>query len=169
MESENQNRQDSQRNMTSIYLTCEDKILLLYRRGSRVVNNLWIGSAGGHFEASELNDARACVLRELQEELGLTKDALTGLKLRYVTLRRAKGEIRVNYYFFAELKGGTEMPLESTEGTLNWFSLEELGELEMPFTAKYVVNHYLTTGRHTDVLYGGVADGEGVVFVGMEG
>ena len=169
MASEYQKGQELQRNMTSIYLTCGDKILLLYRQGSRVVNNLWIGSAGGHFEASELNDARACVLRELQEELGLTEDALTGFKLRYVTLRRAKGEIRVNYYFFAELTGGTEIPLKSTEGKLKWFSPDELGELAMPFTARFVVDHYLTTGRHTDVLYGGVADGDGVVFVGMEG
>lgn len=38
------------RNMTAIYLLQNDKILLLYRQGSRVVNNLWTGSAGGHFE-----------------------------------------------------------------------------------------------------------------------
>ena len=169
MASEYQKGQELQRNMTSIYLTCGNKILLLYRQGSRVVNNLWIGSAGGHFEPFELNNARACVLRELQEELGLTEDTLTGLKLRYVTLRRAKSEIRVNYYFFAELTGGTEMPLESTEGMLKWFSPEELGGLEMPFTARFVVDHYLTKGCHTDVLYGGVADGDGMVFVGMEG
>ena len=56
------------RNMTSIYLLYKGKILLLYRQGSRVVNNVWVGSAGGHFEENELNDARACVLRDLQEE-----------------------------------------------------------------------------------------------------
>ena len=37
------------RNMTSIYITREDKMLLLFRQGSRVVNNVWVGSAGGHF------------------------------------------------------------------------------------------------------------------------
>ena len=169
MESEYLKMQDSQRNMSSIYLTCEDKILLLYRQGSRVVNNLWIGSAGGHLEASELNNAQACVLRELQEELGLTEDSLTGLKLRYVTLRRTKGEIRVNYYFFAELKGGTKMQLKSTEGTLKWFSPEELNGLEMPFSARFVVDHYLATGRYTNELYGGVSDGDRVIFVKMEG
>lgn len=31
------------RNMTSIYLLKEDKILLLYRIGSRVVNNSYVG------------------------------------------------------------------------------------------------------------------------------
>lgn len=60
------------RNMTSIYISKGNKMLLLYRQGSKVVNDVWVGSAGGHFEEFELNDARACVLRELQEELGLS-------------------------------------------------------------------------------------------------
>ena len=55
------------RNMTSIYISKGNKMLLLYRQGSKVVNDVWVGSAGGHFEEFELNDARACVLRELQE------------------------------------------------------------------------------------------------------
>lgn len=160
--------QDKVRNMTGLYLTCGDRILLLYRQGSRVVNNLWVASAGGHFEASELNDSRACVLRELREELGLTEDALTDLRLRYVTLRRMKGEVRVNYYYFAELKGGSEMQLKSDEGTLKWFPMDEIGGLEMPFSASFVLKHYLETGRRTAALYGGVADGEKVVFVEME-
>ena len=47
--------------MTSVYLSKNNKMLLLYRQGSSVVNNLWIGSAGGHFEKDELNDSGACV------------------------------------------------------------------------------------------------------------
>lgn len=156
------------RNMAGIYLTCGDKILLLYRQGSRVVNNLWVASAGGHFETFELDDAHACVLRELHEELGLRPEALTDLRLRYATLRRMKDEIRINYYFFAELEGGTEMTLESDEGRLEWFPMEEINGLEMPFTAGFVLKHYLATGRRTAALYGGVADGEKVVFVEME-
>lgn len=38
------------RNMTSIYLFKGKKVLLLYRQGGRVVNNVWTGSAGGHLE-----------------------------------------------------------------------------------------------------------------------
>ena len=53
------------RNMTSVYITKADKMLLLFRQGGRVVNDVWTGSAGGHFEECELNDARACVLREM--------------------------------------------------------------------------------------------------------
>lgn len=70
-----------QRNMTSVFLCCEDKILLLYRQGSRVVNNVWIGSAGGHFEPEELNDAEMCVLRELKEELGIDKEELQDCRM----------------------------------------------------------------------------------------
>ena len=51
------------RNMTAIYLLRGEKVLLLYRQGGRVVNDVWTGSAGGHFEKDELNDAKACVLR----------------------------------------------------------------------------------------------------------
>ena len=46
------------RNMASVYITNGDRMLLLYRQGGRVVNDVWVGSAGGHFEACELNDAR---------------------------------------------------------------------------------------------------------------
>ena len=56
------------RNMTAVYLLRGSRVLLLYRQGGRVVNDVWTGSAGGHFERDELNDARACVLRELNEE-----------------------------------------------------------------------------------------------------
>lgn len=91
------------RNMTSIYISCGTKILLLYRIGSRVVPPSWCG-IGGHFEPDELNDPRTCVLRELEEETGLTEKDLKNISLRYVTLKLKDGEIRQNYYYFAELK-----------------------------------------------------------------
>ncbi len=155
------------RNMTTLYLSRGDKMLMLYRQGSRVVNDVWTGSAGGHFEEFELNDARACVLRELQEELGIMEHEISNLRLRYVTLRRIKGEIRQNYYFFAELNDGVDREFISDEGICRWFPLSELPSLEMPFTAGYVIAHYLETGYGTDRVYGGIADGETVVFVEM--
>ena len=142
-------------------------MLLLYRQGGRVVNNVWVGSAGGHFEEYELNDARACVLRELQEELGIAEKEIENLRLRYVTLRRSKGEIRQNYYFFADLKNGVSEEMVSNEGISKWFPLSELTSLEMPFTSKYVIEHYLNTGHKTDMIYVGVADGAKVIFTGM--
>lgn len=155
------------RNMTSIYITSADKILLLLRQGGRVVNNVWVGSAGGHFEEFELNDAKACVLRELKEELELTDSDIKNLSLRYVTLRRTKGEIRQNYYFFAELNDGVDKNLVSNEGICKWFAYSELLTVEMPFTAKYVIEHYLKVGHKTNEVYGGIADGEKVIFTKM--
>ena len=156
------------RNMTAIYLRCGEKILLLYRQGSKVANDMWIGAAGGHFEAEELNDPTGCVLRELQEELNITKDMLKNFRLRYVTLRRMKDEVRQNYYFFAELEGGEQLELVSNEGRLQWFELCELSELSMPFSARFMMDHYVETGRFDDKLYGGVSDGTKIEFVEMK-
>lgn len=153
------------RNMTAIYLFRNQKVLLLYRQGGRVVNNVWTGSAGGHFEHSELNNAKACILRELQEELGLLPEDLEGLSLRYITLRKTNGEIRQNYYFFADLKPTVGDDLKSTEGICKWFPLDEIHTLEMPFTAKFVMEHYCRTGHATDNLYAGVTTAEGVEFL----
>lgn len=153
------------RNMTCIYLFRGGQVLLLYRQGSRVVNNVWTGSAGGHFEDCELNDARACVLRELHEELGLGPEDMDNLALRYVTLTRINGEIRQNYYFFADLKENVSDDLSSDEGISRWFSLEDTHSLEMPFTAKFVMEHFCAIGRHTDKLYAGIGNPDKVEFL----
>jgi len=150
------------RPMTAVYLMRPGQILLLYRQGSRIADRLWVGSAGGHMEPGEIRDPRECVLRELREELGLMPDDLSGLQMRYVNIRRAKGEIRQNYYFFAELK--SDVPLSSGEGILQWFDFDEISKLDMPFSARHMLMHYVSTGIQTDKLYVGVADGEKVVF-----
>lgn len=153
------------RNMTSLYLFRRGRVLLLYRQGGRVVDRVWTGSAGGHFEKDELNDAKACVLRELNEELKLKPEDVENLTLRYVTLRKTRGEIRQNYYFIANLKEGVGEDLTSNEGTCKWFSLDEILSLEMPFTAKHVVEHFCQVGRDTDKTYVGVANEGRVDFV----
>ena len=154
------------RPMTAIYITCGDKILLLYRIGSRVVGNSYTGAAGGHIEAEEYRDPRACVLRELQEETGLTEAALDGMALRYITMRSKNGEIRQNYYYFAALKDGVQVN-NSTEGRLEWHDLTALDALPMPVTARHVVDHYLSVGRYDSKLYGGITTEEGTVFTEM--
>lgn len=155
------------RPMTAIYLTRGDQILLLYRIGSRVVGNSYTGAAGGHIEAAEYCDPKECVLRELQEETGLTADALDGLSLRYITMRNKNGEIRQNYYYFAELRDGFAVN-DSNEGRLEWRGLDDLADLPMPVTARHVVDHYLQIGRYTDVLYGGITTADGPVFAEMK-
>lgn len=154
------------RNMTSVYLTDEEGILCLYRMGSRVANNLYVGSAGGHFEQDELNDPKACALREMREELGLTESDIDGLRLRYITHRLKNGEIRQNYYFFARLKEKRE--LDSSEGVLRWVPYDDIPNLEMPVSAKHMILHYLARGRFDDRLYAGITEEDGTKFVQMQ-
>ncbi|MBE5785840.1 MAG: NUDIX domain-containing protein [Clostridiales bacterium] len=155
----------SLRNMTSVYLIRNENMLLLYRQGSRVANDVYIGAAGGHFEPHELNDPKACALREMKEEIDITADMVEDLSLRYIALRNVNGEVRQNYYFFANLK--EERMLSSNEGILKWVPLEEVMLLPMPFTSKFVLAHYLESGRFNDTLYGGVATVEEIVFFPM--
>ena len=104
------------RNMTSIYLFKGKKVLLLYRQGGRVVNNVWTGSAGGHFENDELNDS-------------------------------------------------VDENISSNEGVCKWFSIDEINTLEMPFTAKHVMEHFCKEGYLTKTLYAGIASSDKVDFL----
>jgi len=155
------------RNMTSIYLLCGDEILLLYREGSRVANNKFVSSAGGHMEQGELNSPRTGMLRELREELGLEESALKNLRLRYITQRLKGGEVRQIYYYFAEI-ADKYLISESTEGRLRWLKLEDACALPMPVTAKRMLEHYIAEGRFTDSLYAGATTPEGMVFTALE-
>ena len=154
------------RNMTSLYLVREGEILCLYRIGSRVANNKYVGAAGGHFEPEELNDPEKCILREMKEELGLSESDVEDLTLRYITIRLINGEIRQNYYFFARLKQNTD--LVSTEGVLRWVPFEKMESLEMPVSAKPMIMHYLKEGRFTNHIYCGVTEAGSTKFVIMQ-
>lgn len=154
------------RSMTSVYFTREDGVLCLFRVGSRVADRMYVGAAGGHFEPCEVADARACVLREMSEELGLTESDISGLTMRYITLRLKNGEIRQNYYFFARLN--TDRPLQSSEGTLRWVRWEELPSLPMPVSAKHMILHYASAGRYDDRLYAGITTAEDASSVRFE-
>lgn len=155
------------RNMTAIYIIHNDKMLLLYRVGSRVVEPSWCG-IGGHFEKEELNDPRACVIRELYEETGITEDDLGNVKLKYVTLRLKNNEIRQNYYFFTELQNPNINITKCSEGTLEWVDLDQVLNKIMPFTAKECLRHYLNNGRYDDKLYGGITTAHGAEFVELQ-
>lgn len=154
------------RNMTSLYLIDNAGILCLYRQGSKVANNLYIGSAGGHFEHQELNDPKACILREMEEELRLKESDIEGLTLRYITVRLRNGEIRQNYYFFGRLK--EKRMLQSTEGMLKWFSYDQIPQLPMPMSAKHMICHYIEKGRFDCNLYAGITRPDGTDFVALQ-
>lgn len=152
------------RNMTSIYILREDCLLLLYRVGSRVVEPSWCG-IGGHFEPEELNRPDRCILRELEEETGITARDITPPALRYITLRLKNGEVRQNYYYFAQLNKADFALPPCGEGELKWVPASGAMALDMPFTAKQVLAHYLETGRYGSALYTGSAEREGIRFL----
>ena len=154
------------RNMTSLFFTREDGLLCLYRIGSRVANHKYVGACGGHFDESELSSPEGCVLREMKEELGLFPEDIEGLRLRYMTVRFMGQEIRQNYYFFARIKG--ERPLHSTEGELCFFTWEELKSIDMPVSARHMMDHYLTVGRFDENLYAGITEPGGSRFVKLQ-
>ena len=160
------------RNMTALYVTDRTdaehpRLLMLYRIGSKVVEPSWCG-IGGHFEKDELNDARAAMLREMKEEIGISEHDIENLRFRYVTLRRKNGEIRQNYYFFADLKENAALKTDCDEGKLEWVDFDDVLKKEMPFTAKGMLEHYMSTGRFDDKIYGGVTTPNGVVFTEMD-
>ena len=149
------------RNMATIYIKKDNKMLLLDRIGSKVVKRSWCG-VGGHFEPDEVNDAKAAVLREMNEEIGLAENDLNNLDLRYIALRLVKDELRINYYFFADLKDDAEMNYDCDEGILEWISFDELNSKNMPYTAQKVIAHYLESGINTTDFYSVTADAENV-------
>ena len=152
--------------MTSVFFSREDGLLCLYRIGSRVANGKYVGAAGGHFEKEELDDPESCALRELREELGITAEEVADLRLRYVTVRYINGEIRQNYYFFGSLN--TDRKLQSNEGNLRFASWQELETLEMPLSARQMMDHYLKIGRFTQEMYAGITEPGGARFVRLE-
>lgn len=155
------------RNMATIYIKKDNKMLLLDRIGSKVVNRSWCG-VGGHFEPDEVNDAKAAVLREMNEEIGLTENDLDNLDLRYIALRLINDELRINYYFFADLKDSAKINYNCDEGILEWVSFDEVNSRKMPYTAQKVMVHYLETGINTTDFYSVTVDDENVHIVPME-
>lgn len=155
------------RNMTSIYIIFKNKILLLYRVGSRVVKPSWCG-IGGHFENEELNNPKACVLRELFEETGITESDIENVKLKYITLRMKNNEVRQNYYYFTNLKNEEIDISQCNEGRLEWVDIDEILDRKMPFAAKECLKHYLAIGKDNHKVYAGVATGSGVNFIELK-
>lgn len=155
------------RNMTTIYIRENNRLLMLYRVGSRVVEPSWCG-IGGHFEEHELNNPKACVLRELFEETGVNASDLDAIQMRYITMRFKNSEIRQNYYFFANLNNNNIDISNCDEGKLEWVEISDLMDLEMPFTAKACLKHYIEEGQFSNDTLAGIATENGVNFITLK-
>ena len=89
----------------------------------------------------------------MKEEIGLRERDLNDLNLRYFALRNVGNELRINYYFFADLKPNAVINEKCSEGILEWVALDKVNDRKMPVTAQYVIKHYLEIGINTDELY----------------
>lgn len=143
------------RNLATIYIFNEDSVLLIKRTGSRVFKGtLWSG-IGGHFECDEMNSPTECILRELYEEAGLSKEDISDLNLRYITTRKADNEIRQQYIFFAKMKNTSKAVAPCDEGEITWVNTVDLFNRKMSFTNSECLKHYFEHGFKDDSIYCG--------------
>ena len=159
------------RNIATVYVLDGDKILLMYRVGSRLFQgSIWVG-VGGHFETDEMSDPLKCALRELAEETGLSSADVSDLKLKYITTRKADGEIRQQYIFFTSLKNKSAELTQSDEGQTYWIPLPELFSRKMAYSNTECLKHYLDIGKSDDDIYVGAVgsnkDGPSVRFTAL--
>ena len=111
-------------NSTLCYILRGNDVLMLHRvkKKNDINKDKWIG-IGGKFEFEESPDE--CLLREAQEETGLT---LTSWQCRgIVTFLNEGGEGEYMYLFTADGFEGTLK--ECDEGDLQWISREFLNDL----------------------------------------
>ncbi|WP_179431241.1 NUDIX domain-containing protein [Microbacterium pseudoresistens] len=151
--------------MASVWIHNDDSILLLLRRGSRVIEDSYVG-IGGHLEPDEFADPRRGAIRELTEEVGLTEDDLVDLHLRYVAMRDTGNELRIVYYFSTRLRDTTPPPTACTEGELHWFEYSTSFEtLPMPVTARLALMGWLDGGPEFDRIHFISVDRDGATAV----
>jgi 8-oxo-dGTP diphosphatase len=139
--------------MASIIIIDDNHVLLLHKQTRYSDRPLWIPTAGGHFEAGELNDPEACLWREVNEELGLPTQAFENVNLRYIALSNSGEQIRTNYYYFASLREDFSRDLSNNEGELQWFAFNEAKNCDMPLSLKACFSHYLDFGCNDDYIY----------------
>ena len=114
------------KNTTLCYIRQDEKYLMLHRVKKKDDYNegKWIG-IGGKFQEGE--SPEECLLREVQEETGLT---LTSYCLRgIVTFAAAKWETEYMYLYTAD--GFTGQLHDCDEGVLAWVPAEDVPQLPL--------------------------------------
>ena len=112
-------------NSTLCYVTRGDEVLMLHRvkKKNDINKDKWIG-IGGKFEAGETPDE--CLLREAQEETGLT---LTSWKCRGVVTFLTENIDEGEYMYLFTADGFEGELKECDEGDLRWVSRAFLDQL----------------------------------------
>ncbi len=112
-------------NTTLCYITRGDQVLMLHRvkKKQDLNQDKWIG-IGGKFEEGETPEE--CLLREAQEETGLT---LTDWRCRGVVTFLTNGPWEGEYMYLFTADGFTGQLKECDEGDLQWISRDFLHSL----------------------------------------
>jgi len=137
-------------------LTCGSKVLLMKRGLHReLAPGLWAG-IGGHIDSQDVENFRAINLietcyREVREETGIERDAICGLKLRYISIRKMETEIRWHHYYFGELKAEITPP-KCEEGEFFWLEKNDISTLPMTASVKEPLKHWLTNPICEDIV-----------------
>lgn len=112
-------------NLTTLcYIEKEDSYLMMHRvkKENDINKDKWIG-VGGHFEADETPEE--CLLREVEEETGLT---LTSWKLRGV-ITFICDRWQTEYMFLYTADGYEGELTDCDEGNLEWVRKEDVYDL----------------------------------------
>ncbi len=140
------------RQMTGAFLRNGQDMLLMKRSETMyIAPGLWAG-IGGHVEPEEISDPLQCVLREIEEETGITPNAITGLRLQAVVHRQRGQEIRLQYIYFGYAV--TRDLGHTTEGALHWIRQSEVLAKAMSAANRFILEKYFQDGPSEDIWVG---------------
>jgi len=121
----------------------------------------WAG-VGGHMEVNDMKDPRALAIvdtcyREVYEETGIERAAIQNLKLRYIAIRKADGEIRMHHHFIGEIETEVALP-HCDEGDLHWVDKADIPALPMSPSVGLTLKHWLSNIESEDIFLVAVND-----------
>lgn len=148
----------SQKSSITVFLTNQGRILLKCVGEKMISPSFFLN---GSFDP----DTLGYVQDKLLADYGMTTTALEEPQLRYVTLRWTNGELRQNFFYFAETRDELGIP---PIGNLKWIPYGDALNMEMPKTVQGVLKHYLEIGRSNPRVYCGVVKEKGVAISELE-
>lgn len=140
------------RMMATAVLFNGNDMLMMKRSMKRTLSPGQWAAVGGHLEPEEINDPKAAVLREIDEETGLKANEIQDLHLQYILIRLNQQEVRQQFIYTART---TRRDVGQTEeGELHWIPREHVLERDIPFIFKSLLAHYFQHGPSPHVWVG---------------
>ncbi|MBU5315046.1 NUDIX domain-containing protein [Clostridium bornimense] len=127
-----------------------DYLLMKRSDTKKIAPGMW-GGVGGHAEPNELNSPKKTCLREIYEETGIEEADFKDFNLKYIIIRRNKGEIVLMYYFIA-LSKIRRYEDKTQEGKLHWINKHELLDRPMSFEIRSMLKHYISIGYKSNEI-----------------